>query len=138
MACRRRQLRAAATSAASEPLGECDVREAGEQAGKELSREVDRQLLPLHGAACDLLDEHRAEGSGRVDRGACRRSYGNDGCEHDQTDGEPGESSRRLVVDDSEDREDQDERADELGGEGLADADRVGVRRDAEPTSLAF
>src|SRR6476659_3482336 len=37
-----------------------------EDAGEELGCQVDRDLLPLHGAARDLLDEHRAEGTGRV------------------------------------------------------------------------
>src|SRR3954453_2611671 len=31
-------------------------------AGQELRHQVDRELLPLHGAARDLLDEHRPEG----------------------------------------------------------------------------
>ena len=94
--------------------------------------EVDGQLLPLHGAAGDLLDEHRAEGARRVDRGAGGRRDRDDRGEDDEADRDPGESCRGLVVDDAEDREHEDEGADELGSEGLAHAHSVGVRRDTE------
>ena len=66
--------------------------------------EVDRQLLPLHRAAGELLDEHRAEGAGRVDRGAGGRGDRDDRREHDEADGHAGEPGRRLGVDDAEDR----------------------------------
>src|SRR3954469_13268367 len=51
-----------------EPVGQ-----RGDGARQELRGEVHRQLFPLHGASGDLLDEHRAEGAGRVDGGAGRR-----------------------------------------------------------------
>ena len=52
--------------------------------------------------------------------------------EDDQADRDAGEPGRGLAVDDAEDREHQDERAHELGGERLATPTDVAVRRDAQ------
>src|SRR4249919_1189028 len=49
-----------------------------ERTGEELGAQVDRELLPLDGPAGDLLDEHRAEGAGRVDGRAGGRGHGDD------------------------------------------------------------
>ena len=98
----------------------------------EFGDNVDRPLLPVHGAAEQLLHEHRAGGAGRVDRGAGGRGDRDDRGEDDETDREPGESRSRLAVDDAEDREDQDEGADELGDERLPSTVIVAVGRDAE------
>src|SRR3954452_17782244 len=38
-------------------------------AGEQLGEQVDGDLVPLHAAASDLLNEHRAEGARGVDRG---------------------------------------------------------------------
>ena len=132
---RRARGRAAGSGSTSGTVGALDegaVRERGDDAGEELRAEVDGQLLPLDGAAGDLLDEHRAEGAGRVDRGAGGRRDGDDRGEDDEADRDPGEPGRGLVVDDAEDGEHEDEGSDELGREGLADTHRIGVRRDAE------
>ena len=102
-----------------------------ERTGEELGAQVDRELLPLDGPAGDLLDEHRAEGAGRVDGRAGGRGHGDDRGEDDQADGDTGEPGCRLAVDHAEDREHEDERADELRGERLDPAD-AGVRRHAE------
>ena len=58
-----------------------------------------------------------------------RRRDRDDGSEHDQADRDTGEPGRGLAVDDAEDREHQDERADELGGERLRHAHSVRVVR---------
>ena len=83
-------------------------------------------------AAHDLLDEHRAGGAGRVDRGAGGRRDRDDRGEDHHADGQAGPAGRRLAVDHAEHREHQQERADELGEERLVPRDRVAVRRDAE------
>src|SRR5437764_7627513 len=100
-------------------------------AGEQLRAQVDGDLVPLHAAARDLLDEHRAEGARGVDRGAGRRRDRDDRREHDEADGNAGEAGRGLAMDDAEDGEHEDERADELSGEGLRPAD-VAVARDAQ------
>src|SRR3954467_11258065 len=51
-------------------VGNERVAERGQRAGEELRAEVDRQLLPVHGASGELLDQHRTECAGRVDGGA--------------------------------------------------------------------
>src|SRR3954447_2155473 len=99
--------------------------------GEQFGEEVDGNLVPLHAAARKLLNEHRAEGACGVDRGAGCRRDGDDRREHDEADGDAGEAGRGLAMDDAEDREDEDERADELSGEGLRPAD-VAVARDPE------
>src|SRR4029079_2971404 len=109
-------------------VGDEAVGQGRDGTGEELGGQVDRELLPLHGAAGDLLDEHRAEGAGRVDGRTRGRGHGDDRGEDDQTDGDTGEPGGGLAVDHAEDREHQDERADELRGERLDPAD-AGVRR---------
>src|SRR3954469_13249378 len=100
-------------------------------AGEQFGEQIDGNLVPLHAAARKLLDEHRAEGARGVDRGAGRRRDGDDRREHDETDGDARKAGRGLAMDDAEDREDEDERADELSGEGLRPAD-VAVARDPQ------
>src|SRR3954451_6989797 len=100
-------------------------------AGEQFGEQVNGNLVPLHAAACKLLNEHRAEGSRRVDRGAGRRRDGDDRREHHKADSDAGEAGRGLAMDDAEDGEDEDERADELSGEGLGPAD-VAVARDPQ------
>src|SRR3954471_14398071 len=92
-------------------------------AGEQFGEQVDGDLVPLHAAARNLLDEHRAEGARRVDRGAGCRRDGDDRREHDEADGDAGEASCGFAMDDAEDGEDEDEGADELSGEGLRPAD---------------
>ena len=130
-------------AAGAEPVGRGPGEEAVEQgggdAGEELGGQVDRQLVPLHVAAGDLLDEHRAEGASGVDGGAGRRGDRDDGREDDQADRDAGEPGGGLAVDDAEDGEHQDERADELGGECLRHADVSALyAATPRPTSLAF
>src|SRR3954470_11329724 len=98
-------------------------------AGEQFGEQIDGNLVPLHAAARKLLDEHRAEGARGVDRGAGCRRNGDDRREHDEADGDAGEAGRGLAMDDAEDGEDKDERADELSGEGLRPAD-VAIARD--------
>src|SRR3954470_14900039 len=99
--------------------------------GEQLGEQVDGDLVPLHAAARDLLDEHRAEGARGVDRGAGRRCDRDDRREHDEADSDAGEAGRGLAMDDAEDGEDKDERTDELSGERLRPAD-VAVARDPQ------
>src|SRR3954468_4673331 len=99
--------------------------------GGELGAQVDGDLVPLHTAAGELLDEHRTERARRVDRRARSRRDRDDRREDDQTDRDAGEAGGGLAVDDAEDREHQDEGADELSGEGLRPAD-VAVARDPQ------
>src|SRR3954447_22833428 len=106
-------------------------------AGEQFGEQVDGDLVPLHAAARDLLDEHRAEGARWVDRRAGRRCDGDDRREHDEADGDAGRGGRRLSIDDAEDGEDKDERAYELSGEGLRPAD-VAVARDAQTDVAGF
>ena len=112
--------------------GDRDVGECGEHAGQDFGGQVDRQLLhdTVPPAICWTsigpnvragLIEAPVVGCDRDDRG-----------EHDQADGDAGEPGGGLAVDHAEDGEHEDERTDELGGEGLADADRVGVGGDPE------
>src|SRR3954454_10246198 len=108
--------------------GDQTEREGSRDAGEQLGAQVDGDLVPLHAAARNLLDEHRAERARGVDRGAGRRRDGDDRGEHDQADGDAGEAGCGLAMDDAEDREYEDERADELSGEGLRPAD-VAVAR---------
>jgi hypothetical protein len=56
----------------------------------------------------------------------------NDRREDHQTDGDTGEPGDGLAVDHAEDREDEDERADELGGKRLRPVDPRTVGRDAQ------
>src|SRR4051812_36842522 len=92
-------------------------------AGEQFGEQVDGDLVPLHAAARKLLDEHRAERTRGVDRGAGGRRDRDDRREHDEADGDAGEAGRGLAMNDAEDREHQDERADELSGEGLRPTD---------------
>src|SRR4051795_1336291 len=112
-------------------VGDQTVRVGSGDAGEQFGEQIDGNLVPLHAAARKLLDEHRAEGARRVDRGAGRRRDGDDRREHDEADGDAGEAGRGLAMDDAEDGEDEDERADELSGEGLRPAD-VAVARDPQ------
>src|SRR3954452_11939584 len=100
-------------------------------AGEQFGEQVDGDLVPLHAAARNLLHEHRAEGARGVDRGAGCRRDGDDRGEHDEADGDAGEAGRGLAMDDAEDGEDKDERADELSRECLRPAD-VAVARDPQ------
>src|SRR5947208_3583337 len=47
--------------------GQETVEQGGQRAREELGHQVDGQLLPLHGAAGQLLHEHGADSAGRVD-----------------------------------------------------------------------
>ena len=99
--------------------GNRDIRERGERAGEELGGQIHRQLVPRDGAVGELLNEHRAERAGRVDRrtrGGCHRD---DRREHNQADGDTGESRRGLAVDHAEDGEHKNEGTHELGEKGL-------------------
>ena len=113
-------------------LDQRGVGERGDDAGQELGSEVDGQLLPLDRAARDLLDEHRADGARRVDGRTGGRGDRDDGGEDHEADRQPGESRGGLVVDDSEDREHEDECPDELGRERLRHTHGIGVRGDPE------
>ena len=127
----------AATSAAVgdvlRGVGNDSEEERGRNTGGELGDDVDGPLRPDHVSAHDLLDDHRAGGAGRVDRGAGRRRDRDDRGEDDHADGQAGPAGRGLAIDHAEDGEDQQERADELGEGRLVPRHRVGVRRDAEP-----
>src|SRR4051795_5236592 len=112
-------------------VGDQAVRVGGSDAGEQLGAQVDGNLVPLHTAAGELLDEHRTERARRVDRRTRGRRDRDDRCEDDETDGDPGEAGGGLAVDDAEDREHQDEGADELSGEGLRPAD-VAVARNPQ------
>src|SRR3954454_19789295 len=106
-------------------------------ASEKFGEQVDGDLVPLHAAARNLLDEHRAEGARGVDRGAGCRRDGDDRREHDETDADAGEAARGLAMDDAEDGEDEDERADELSREGLRPAD-VAVACDPQADVARF
>src|SRR5262249_24303061 len=47
-------------------VGDERVAERGQGAREELRAQIDRELLPLHVASGDLLDQHRAERAGRI------------------------------------------------------------------------
>src|SRR4051794_17600551 len=111
--------------------GDQPERVGGGDTGEQLGAQVDGDLVPLHTAAGELLDEHRTERARRVDRRARSRRDRDDRREDDQTDGDAGEAGGGLAVDDAEDREHQDEGADELSREGLRPAD-VGVARNPQ------
>src|SRR6185295_11846021 len=113
-------------------LGDRDIGERGEDAGQAFGREIHRQLTPRDRATRDLLDEHRAEGAGRVDRRARGGCHRDDRREHHQTDGDTGESRRGLAVYHAEDGEHENERTHELGEKGLYRTDIAGIRRDTQ------
>src|SRR3954451_8681058 len=52
--------------------GQDAVGQRGQGTREQLGGQVDRELAPLHRTTGDLLDQHRPEGAGRVDRGAGR------------------------------------------------------------------
>ena len=102
------------------------VGEGRRHAGRDLGGDIDGQLRPVDHTTEGLQHEHRADDARRVDgrrRGGCHRD---DGREHDESDRQTGPPRRRLPVDDTEDHEHEDERADELGEEALhvPDAER--------------
>src|SRR5690349_13314647 len=63
----------------SRGAGEQAVQQGGDGSGEELGREVHRELVPLHLAARELLDEHGTHGTSRVDGRAGGRSDRDDG-----------------------------------------------------------
>src|SRR3954453_6249269 len=95
-------------------VGDQTVRVGSGDAGEQFGEQVDGDLVPLHAAACKLLNEHRAERGRGSERVAGRRRDGDDRREHHKADGDAGEAGRGLAMDDAEDGEDEDEGADEL------------------------
>ena len=86
--------RSTASTSAVGALDEAPVGQSGQRRRPAARRQVDGQLLPLHGAAGELLDEHRAEGAGRVDRGAGGRRDRDDRGEDDEADGDARRTRR--------------------------------------------
>src|SRR3954451_10946018 len=113
--------------------GERPERQGRRHAGEALGAQIDRQLRPVDRPAPELLDQHGTDCARRVDGRAGGRGHGNDRREHDQTDRQAGETGRGLAVDDTEDGEDEDEPADELGGEGLRPVYGRPIRGNAQP-----
>src|SRR4051794_27871709 len=84
-------------------VGDQAVRVGGSDAGEQLGAQVDGNLVPLHTAAGELLDEHRTERPRRVDRRTRSPRDRDNRRETDLPDAAPGKAEGGLARDAPED-----------------------------------
>src|SRR5712691_1021073 len=107
------------------------VGEARERRADQVCRDVREELLrPVVHSAVDRRDEERADRARWVQRCIRDRTDGDDDRDDDKTDHEPGPAFGRACIDDAEDREQQDPRADRLDEHRRAPARRRVVEVD--------
>src|SRR5712675_1081121 len=113
------------------------VEERPNEATDDRADDVDRdQLIEVPLGADQAAEQLRADLAGRVERSAGDRADEDDDPVDDEADDDPGKAGRRATVDRGpEHGEDQDGRANDLGGDPDEHA-RIGIDRDGPEAEL--